>query len=279
MVPTQGQIWVDGYPASALPLPDRGLDFGDGIFETLLLLEGKPLYLDLHLQRLQQGLLVLGFPNCLDEVSMQIHRALSAGDFAGEFVMRVTVTRGAGPRGYLPPSDAKPRVIIAVNKRTTGSFTQMPAPAHLALANIRWGSQPQLAGIKHLNRLEQVMAARERKAAGVDEVLMLAQQGQVISVSAGNLFIREADGLVTPALVDCGVHGTRRRLIMEKLAPALGLQVREAEIGLAQLEAAEEVFFCNALVGVCPVGSFAGARWQRHDTCAALHQLMCQGGQ
>jgi branched-subunit amino acid aminotransferase/4-amino-4-deoxychorismate lyase len=66
---------------------------------------------------------------------------------------------------------------------------------------------------------------------------------------------------------------------MEQLAPALGLQVREAEIGLAQFEAAEEVFYCNALVGVCPVGSFAGSRWQRHNTCEALHQLLCQGGQ
>ena len=279
MASQPNSIWVDGSPGQALPLPDRGLDFGDGLFETLLLLAGKPLYLEFHMQRLEQGLRVLGFPDCLAGIKDQIHAVLNSGDFPGEMAMRVTVTRGGGPRGYLPPQATVPRVIIVTSARTGQSTLEVPSPARLAVAKIRWGCQPRLAGIKHLNRLEQVLAAREREAAAVDEVVMLNQAGGVVSVSAGNLFVVNGDELLTPQLAECGVLGTRRRLIIERLAPGLGLQVRELELTLAQMESAEEVFYCNALVGVRPVGSFGAARWQSHKVCAALHTLLCEGAQ
>ncbi len=268
-------IWVDGCPARVLPLPDRGLDFGDGLFETLLLLAGKPLYLELHMQRLEQGLHALGFPSCLNEIRDQIHTALNSGDFPGEMTMRVTVTRGSGPRGYTPLQATIPRVIIMTWARTGQSYSGMLPPAQLAVAKIRWGCQPMLAGIKHLNRLEQVLAAREREAAAVDEVVMLNQAGDVISVAAGNIFIINGDELLTPQLSECGVHGTRRRLIIEQLAPALGLKVQEAELTVAQVESAGEVFYCNALIGLRPVGSFGTARWESHKVCSALHALLC----
>ena len=279
MASQPNSIWVDGCPAQALPLPDRGLDFGDGLFETLLLSAGRPLYLEFHLQRLAQGLRVLGFPDCLADIKDQIHAVLNSGEFPGEMVMRVTVTRGGGPRGYLPPQVTIPRVIIVTSARTGQSYLEMPPPAVLTVAKIRWGSQPRLAGIKHLNRLEQVLAAREREAAAVDEVVMLNQAGGVVSVSAGNLFVVNGDELLTPQLAECGVLGTRRRLIIEQLAPVLGLQVRELEMTVAQLESAEEVFYCNALVGVRPVGRFGAVRWQGHKVCTALHTLLCEGAQ
>jgi len=277
VAPKEGSIWVDGCPAGALPLPDRGLDFGDGLFETLLLVRGEPLYLDLHLQRLQDGFRVLGFPNCLDEVTSQIHAVLKSRDFPGATTMRVTVTRGSGPRGYMPPATTMPRVIIVTHARAGESYAKLPAPARLALANIRWGCQPALAGIKHLNRLEQVMAAIECKSADADEMLMLDQEGSVISVSAGNLFIIDGDKLNTPRLDHCGVRGTRRRLILEQLAPALGLRAGEAALTVEHVESADEVFYCNALVGVRPVSSFAGRSWASHEVSAALHKLMCEG--
>ena len=279
MASEPNSIWVDGCPARALPLPDRGLDFGDGLFETLLLLAGKPLYLELHMQRLEQGLRALGFPNCLDEIRNQIHSVLNSGDFPGEMAMRVTVTRGGGPRGYTPPPATVPRVIIVTSVRAGQSYLELPSPARLAVAKIRWGCQPMLAGIKHLNRLEQVLAAREREAAAVDEVVMLNQAGGVVSVSTGNLFIADGNELLTPHLSECGVYGTRRRLVIEQLAPAHGLQVREVELTVAQVESAGEAFYCNALVGLRPVGSFGAARWESHKVCSALHTLLCEGAQ
>jgi 4-amino-4-deoxychorismate lyase len=275
----QGSIWVNGCLAQALPLPDRGLDFGDGLFETLLLVEGKPQHLELHFQRLQAGLDVLGFPDCLAEVARQIFAVLNARHVQGRAAMRVTITRGAGPRGYLPPDEAKPRCVISVSDEIEPLNIKMLSPAHLALANIRWGNQPALAGIKHLNRLEQVLAAQQRRDAGADEVIMLDQEGFVISVSAGNIFILEAGELLTPVLAHCGVLGTRRRLILDTLAPVLNVPARETRISVEQLESASEVFYCNALIGVRPVASFGARNWSNHELCASLANLVIEGAQ
>ena len=277
MVSGHESIWVDGCFTQALTLPDRGLDYGDGLFETLLLIEGRPLYLNLHLQRLEAGLKALGFPECLDEVTRQLSLFLSSVGLPQEASMRVTVTRGAGPRGYLPPKNVKPRIIITTSEREAANFTRMLPPAHLALAGIRWGSQPALAGIKHLNRLEQVLGAKQRESAGSDELVMLDQGGSVISVTAGNIFIFDGTELLTPAITHCGIMGTRRRLILEQLAPSLGLPAREAKLSLAQLESAQEVFYSNALIGVRPVASFGSSNWSEHPLCAVLHKLVCEG--
>ena len=277
MVPGHESIWVDGSFTQALPLPDRGLDYGDGLFETLLLIEGRPLHLKLHLQRLQAGLKVLGFPDCLHEVTRQVSLFLSSLNLPVEASMRVTVTRGSGPRGYLPPIAVKPRIILTASERVAADFTRTLPPAHLALADIRWGSQPALAGIKHLNRLEQVLAATQRQSVDSDELVMLDQAGGVISVTAGNLFIYDGAELLTPAISHCGIMGTRRRLILEQLAPSLGVPVREAQLSLGQLESASEVFYSNALIGVRPVASFGNSNWNKHPLCTALHKLVCEG--
>lgn len=265
-------IWLDGVEVSSLPLPDRGLDFGDGVFETLLLRGGKPLFSQLHFARLQRGLHALSFPNCLAGVEQLLERA-SASIAVRQWewcALRITVTRGAGPRGYAPPTDAVPRVIIMATP--LGSAANEPADAAaLGLAAIRWPSQPALAGLKHLNRLEQVLAAQECRSCGFDEAVMLDQTGSVVSVTAGNLFLVTAGTLLTPRLEVCGISGTRRELIMHRWAPALGLDVREGTIGIDQLTAADEVFYSNSLVGLRPVASFLERHWRRHDVCAALY--------
>jgi len=272
-VTTEAAIWLDGAPAAALPLPDRGLDFGDGLFETLLLQRGKPLYTDLHLQRLQRGLRALAFPDCLDRARDELGRAADAVRERGwEWsVLRLTLSRGAGPRGYPAPSPATPRMVASVQQldRDCG---QMAPPARLSLATLRWGTQPTLAGIKHLNRLEQVLAATEYRDAGSDEAVMLDQAGRPVSVTAGNLFILRDGKLLTPALRDCGVAGTRRRLVLERWAPAIGLVALEAELTARDLAGAEEVFFSNSLLGLRPVAAFEELRWHGHGVCEALYR-------
>ena len=263
-------IWVDGEPASSLPLPDRGLDFGDGLFETLLLRRGRPLFEDLHLQRLQLGLGVLGFPDVLDAVREQLATACTALSGHTWAALRVTVTRGAAPRGYAPPAQVHPRIVISA-AALEQDRSRFPTAVHLGQAEIRWSKQPLLAGIKHLNRLEQVMAAREASALGVDEVVVLDQDGMVCSVSSGNLFIVSAGALRTPRLPTCGIAGTRRRLVIERWAPGLGLPVEQAEISPDQLAAADELFICNSLRGLVPVASFGDRRWDSFPVCRALH--------
>lgn len=271
-------IRVDGAPLDALPLPDRGLEFGDGLFETLLLKGGRPLHLELHLQRLRAGLRALHFPDCVATATAQLQSVADEISHLspGWSVARLTVTRGAGRRGYAPPSRPRPRIIISVTPLERDASARL-APARLGIATVRWPLQPLLAGIKHLNRLEQVLAAREAQLAGFDEALMEDQDGHLISVTAGNLFILRDGRLLTPALDRCGIAGTRRRLVLEQWAPALGLPAEEARIGIDELDRAEEVFYCNSVLGPRPVASVGDRRWRNHPVCDAMHDLCWSG--
>ncbi len=266
-----GATWLDGEPAAALPLPDRGLDYGDGLFETLLLHRGRPLFPDLHLARLQRGIEQLHFPPCLPVAARHLETA--ADEVAGRgwewTALRLTLTRGGGPRGYAPPAASVPRVIIRA-ERLARDCSRMLPPLALAVADIRWPAQPALAGIKHLNRLEQVLAARQAGLQGVDEALLLDEQDRVVSASAANLFLVAGGELVTPPLTGCGVAGTRRSLILERLAPAMGLDVREEPVSLSRLCAGQEVFVCSSLVGLRPVGRLGATSWRDHACCSAL---------
>ena len=272
-MPTGTGTWLDGSITTALPLPDRGLDYGDGLFETLLLQGGRPLYLDFHLQRLQRGLQVLAFPDCLAVAEKQLLEASATLRERNWYwaVLRLTISRGAGPRGYAPPAAAQPRIIITATELDR-DCRRMSKAVTLCLATMRCATQPFLAGIKHLNRLEQVLAAAECGPAEADEAIMLDQSGHLVSVTAGNLFLVRGKHLLTPALVTSGIAGTRRRLVMEKWAPAVGLSVQESKLTLRDLEAADEVFCSNSVHGVRPVARFGGRHWQGHPVCEALFQ-------
>jgi len=263
--------WVDGVPAEAVPLPDRGFAYGDGLFETLLLRGNKILLLGYHLERLGMGLQRLRFPDCLGTASEHLASAaatLAPGDTYR--VLRLTISRGAGPRGYAPPAECQPRIVINVSALAADP-TQLPAPARLGETAVRWGRQPLLAGLKHLNRLEQVLAAADCDAQSCDEVLMLDQSGAPLSVASGNLFLVAGQRLLTPALNEAGIAGTRRRLILERLAAVCGLKVTESRLELAQLLAADELFYCNAVLGLRPVASFRDRRWLQYPLSRRLH--------
>jgi len=254
-----------------LPLPDRGLDFGDGLFETLLLQGGRPLYPELHLERLQRGQRALALPDCLaaarrclESASREIH---SWGwNWAA---LRLTVLRVAGERGYAPGEANTARILVHATglERDCG---RMAAAAVLSLADIALAEQPAFAGIKHLNRLEQVMAAAAARRAGMDESLLLDREGRLACVIAGNLFLVRRGELYTPALTGCGVLGTRRRLVIERWAPKLGFKVREGALTLDDLERAEEVFYSNSLYTVRPIAGIETMSWVEHPVCTAL---------
>lgn len=268
-MPFQSAIWLDGFPTSNLPLPDRGLDFGDGLFETLLLHRGKPLYPELHMERLQQGLRVLAIPDCMDAVRCHLESAAAKVSEWDWTALRLTVLRIAGERGYAPGEPDSPKILITVS-RLERDCGQMSTAAALASARIRLALQPELAGIKHLNRLEQVLAATEAKRAGSDECLMLDRNDRLACVVAGNLFLVCRDNLYTPRLTECGVLGTRRRLVVERWAPRLGLTVQETEMTLADLREAEEVFYSNSLYTVRPISRINELTWEKHPVCEAL---------
>ena len=242
--------WIDGIPADAVPVDDRGLNYADGVFETVLCRQGKILGAQLHEARLALGLSRLAFPNAdsLAEAVFATARQLLSG-VGHSGVARLTVTRGSGKRGYTPDLDATPRsILVAQNDRVVDN-----PGLRCGRAETRWADQPQLAGLKLLARTEQVLAAGEAAKAGWDDAIMLDARGQVISSSRGNIFIISAGKVLTPDLARCGIAGTRRQLLIDRILPGLGSEAEVCNLSWDQVKTADAVVITNAVTGIAEV--------------------------
>ncbi|WP_372592152.1 aminotransferase class IV [Guyparkeria sp.] len=229
----------------SLALNDRGLAFGDGLFETLFVHAGRPVLLGEHLARLRFGLVRLGLPEPSPE---QVFAALEAAIEPGRHgVCKLLVTAGPGRRGYRRPED--------INLTVEAMFGPLPEPPD---AGVVVGVSPvtltgieQLRGLKHLNRLPQVIA-QERMPAGAGEALMRDAEGRVVSGTMSNLFWREGNRWCTPPVVDGAIAGTRRAWWIERLSADI------VPCAPGRLALAEEAFFCNALSAWRPVSVLVG---------------------
>jgi 4-amino-4-deoxychorismate lyase len=255
-------------PDSAIDVSDRGLHYGDGLFETMLLREGRVRWLDEHWQRLQAGCRRLSIPcPALDLVRHEI-RELGA---PGDGVIKLIVTRGLGGRGYAPPAALAATRILALYSLPQASSFEVSA----RWCTVRLGRNTQLAGIKHLNRLEQVLAQREVAAAGLDEGLMLDDAGELISAVASNVFLVQAGVLLTPGLRYCGVKGVMRAQV-QRIAEELGIPVRETALQPHDVSTAEEVFLTNAVRGLRPLVALEAQRWPVGPITLQLHTTLMQ---
>ncbi|WP_189515374.1 aminodeoxychorismate lyase [Kushneria pakistanensis] len=194
-----------------IALTDRGLAYGDGLFETVLLRDGVARLWDEHCERLSQGAQRLGF----EAPSRAWLDALPGKAPAGEHVLKITLTRGSGGRGYRPPLPAEPRCYWQFIP-----FTPMPERwvqgITVRLCRLRLACQPVLAGIKHLNRLENVLARQEWQDDTIAEGILLNDRDQLIEATAMNLAWHDQGRWWTPALTECGVEGTLRRALIER---------------------------------------------------------------
>jgi len=252
--------WVNLQPDSHLSVLDRGFAYGDGLFETLRYHRGHFHLQDPHLQRLRRGCqqLDIDYPH----ESLQQHFATTADYLCGrdiaEATLRLSVTRGTAQdglqgRGYAG-AHGTPNVVFSVFPCKL-PWRQTPAPARLILNRHPLATQPLLAGIKHCNRLEQVLAAKVVREEGVDEAIMQNQAGQVIAAVAANLFLADGGRLYTPDLSECGVAGTVRALVLEQLAATCMIHVEQRPVGLSELYQAEEVILSNSLIGIQSVAN------------------------
>ena len=166
---------------------------------------------------------------------------------------------GENRRGYFPPFDV--RAVLALSLTPCAPWGSVPPPAKLIYCALRLPPQPALAGLKHANRLEQVLAAREVAAAGADEGLLRGLSGTVVCAVSANLFAAFPDELVTPPVDSCGVDGVMRRHVLRHLAPAAGLPARVARLSPADIERAPELFLTNALIGIRSAASCGGHRF------------------
>ena len=264
------EVRVDGAPAQGLPPDDRGLHYGDGVFETLAVVDGRPLWWEAHWARLRRGLHRLDFETLPDEAELR-GEALALCEGRARAVLKILVTRGSGPRGYAPRAGAPRRILLL------GPWPEYP-PAWrrdgvtARYCTTRWASNPRLAGIKHLNRLEQVLARGEWRE-GYAEGLMCDQHGRVVGGTMTNLFLVTAEGLLTPELSRCGVAGVTRAWVMER-ARAWGLALREAPLDREQVAAAGALFLTNSLAGVWPVRRLAGREYPVDEVTRRLQEAL-----
>jgi len=248
--------WVDGVAGAPLDPGDRGLHYGDGLFETLAVADGRPRHLDRHLARLKDGLARLGIPA---DPAPWTPELLSAAAQApeGRGVLKLVVTRGSGGRGYAPPDAPVPRRFLFLHPWPTGVEAGRRAGVAVRWCRTRLGEQPALAGLKHLNRLEQVLARSEWRDPAIAEGLLCDGAGRVVEGTRSNLFLVRDGVLLTPRLDRCGVAGVMRGLLLETAA-ALGLEVRVTDLRPDDVEGADELFLSNSVIGLWPVRCLEG---------------------
>ncbi|MFE8032494.1 aminodeoxychorismate lyase [Thiohalocapsa marina] len=265
---------VNGRPSHAVDVSDRGLLYGDGVFETLAVQAGQPCLWSAHMERLRLGAHRLGIPApAADSLRREVGRLL-AGTETG--VLRITLTRGAGGRGYRPPPGLTPTRILALYPSTTDvSAAGSVSSTRLSLCRTRLSENRQLAGIKHLNRLEQVLARSEWQDPDIIDGVMLDGHERVICGTMTNLFLLDERGLSTPDLTHCGVQGTVRALVL-KHARALGITLDVRTLQVADLIRAKAVFVTNAVLGVVPVAAFDGTRYDPGAMPEPLRRLIQQ---
>jgi len=243
-------ILVNGIPGDVIAVTDRGLSYGDGVFRTLTVREGRPQHWPRHFAMLRSDCAALGIASPEEAVLRAELEEVACRD--RDCVVRVTVTRGPGLRGYAPPSPANPTRIVM-----TSALPQYPSDFSVRgikarICKLRLGFQPALAGIKHLNRLENVLARGEWSDPAVAEGLLLDAENNAIEGTMSNLFIVEHGRLVTPDLSRCGVAGvTRARIIESAGRHGVGCQV--TPVNYERLLQADEILLVNSIIGVWQV--------------------------
>lgn len=249
-----GRKFVNGVEGGSVSVDDRGLQYGDGLFETMGASNGRVRRFKQHMARLAEGCRRLGMPAPpIDLIEDDCLRALEG---FGAAVVKLTLTRGPGPRGYPPPLDANPtRIVVSTAQQVSPS--EAARPLTLRVCETRLGRNPQLAGMKHLNRLEQVLAGAELRETGADEGLMRSTDDRIVCATAANVFVVRDGALLTPDISDCGVAGVMREIVLHT-ASGLGLGVTIGDFTLDDFARAEECFLTNAVRGIRPVGWVQG---------------------
>ena len=243
---------LNGESTSQIDFLDRGFQYGDGLFETIEVLDGTPVFLSQHLQRLSNGCerLLIPFP-ALELLEKEAFQIAHQSD-ASQVVLKLIVTRGVGGRGY-----RQPETIQATRLFSLHPFPDYPA--HFKQQGIvarfcrtRLSRNPLLAGIKHLNRLEQVLARAEWNSSAIQEGVMLDDEKHVIEGTMSNIFMVKNNCLITPALSRCGVDGILRNIIIA-LAKSNNINVLEQVVEQQALYLADEVFVSNSIIGIWPI--------------------------
>lgn len=271
--PAATRVLVNGLPATQVSAHDRGLHYGDGLFETLRWERGRLRWFERHMARLKSGCERLAIEP--PDVAQLRSEATSIAQGASRALVKIIVTRGpATVRGYRPSGDEQPTRIVSVHDWPDAP----PGEFRVGLSKVRINGNPMLAGLKHLNRLEQVLAQRGAGEAGLHEVLMQGERGTVACGSMSNLFIARGNELLTPPAIECAVAGIMRSLLLEA-APRLGLRVREQSLSTGELAEAPALLLTNVRLGLQPVHWYEGRALAVDERGARLMELIDGAGE
>lgn len=260
---------VNGRPGRSVDADDRGLMYGDGVFRTLVARAGRPLNWAIHHRLLARDCARLSLP-CPDEALLleEIGRVAP-----GDAVVKVIVSRGASGRGYAFGEDARATRIVA-------GWPGLPAAPEDARDGVRvrrcdlvLAMQPRLAGVKSLNRLENVLARAEWRDPAIREGLLADAEGRLVEATASNVFLARGGTLLTPALTRCGVEGAQRERVLA-LARAESIPFEVRDVAFGELEGADEVFLTNSVIGVWPVVALGERRWAPGDLARRFQRLI-----
>ncbi|PHM33459.1 aminodeoxychorismate lyase [Xenorhabdus innexi] len=258
--------WINGKPHDQLPVNDRSIQYGDGCFTTIRVEQGQAAFLPLHIKRLQKGVEKLFMPvpdwSQLENHIKQVITECESG------VLKVLLSRGTGGRGYSMAGISGPNQILSLSSYPEQYYQQRKNGVALGLSPVAMGINPYLAGIKHLNRLEQVLIKRLIEQEKVDEALVLDSDGLLVECCSANIFWRRGKNIYTPDLSQCGVEGVMRQKIIQLLEGSdynLSCVMRYPEA----LAHADEVIICNSLMPIMAVNQIQAHKnqpaWKYHS--------------
>jgi 4-amino-4-deoxychorismate lyase len=252
-------ILINGANDHCIPITDRGFQYGDGLFETIEIQDGQAVFWRRHLRRLENGCRQLRIP--CPEAKLLAGEAQSLCRHAARAVLKIIVTRGSGGRGYRQADTIETTRVLSLHP-----FPDYPASLRqdgivARFCATRLGLNPALAGLKHLNRLEQVLARAEWQDQDIHEGLMLNMNGQVVEGTMSNLFLVKNAVLHTAPLHFCGIAGIVREVVLEACAQH-GLPVAQTPLTKADVLAADELFVTNSVIGIWPVRAVETGRFE-----------------
>lgn len=264
---------INGIQGDSLPLADRACQYGDGVFETIAVYESQALCLEEHLQRLLKGCerLSIDFQD-IEKLKQEIDSCIQD---ISKAVLKIQITRGQGGRGYQAAETITPTRIVSLSAFPEYPKTFYTDGVKVRLAQTRYGHNALLAGIKHMNRLEQILASNESYDETIAESIMLDVDGNIIEGTKSNVFICKNDLVITPDLTLCGIEG----VIRDKAIEALEKQNTEVEvrnINLSELEKADEVFLTNSILGVWSVSQFESNSYDGNKISKEVHTALVE---
>jgi len=261
------EVIINGRRDEQLSSLDRGLLYGDGVFETIAANNGELQHWEDHLERLQLGCEKLNLQGLDLQLLEKEVQQLATTSSESKYVIKIIITRGVGGRGYKPMQQALTRI---VQKFPWPEYPTSYAEegVNVTQCAFRLAKQNRLAQIKHLNRLEQVLARSEWQDE-FQEGLVCDTDDNIIEATSNNVFFQIDETLITPDLNQCGVAGVMRKKIIEHCHKTdIAIQVRN--IKLSEIDNIKAMFLCNSVNGIWPVNSYCG---RKLDKTAIIDQL------